>query len=109
MADLRAESLASRFAAAPFSLKRELVLLGGTLAFGLLLIPLLIWLAGHFALGPYTHGDSGPGFGPLSLYGDYFSGLRRGWVVCWAVAVGPAVLLLALQLWLALIRFMLRD
>lgn len=93
----------------PHRLRRELALLGGALAFGVFVIPLLIWLAGHATLGPYTHGDSGPGFGPATLYGDYFSGLGRGWIIYWAVAVGPVALLIALRLWLALIRRMGRD
>ncbi len=89
---------------APLRLRRELTLLGGALAFGVLVIPVLIWIAGHATLGPYTHGDSGPGFGPLTLYRDYFSGLGHGWLMYWLVAIGPAVLLVAFRLWLTLIR-----
>lgn len=109
MVDLQAESTAGRCATAPFRLKRELAFLGGALAFGLLLIPLLIWLAGHLTLGPYTHGDTGPGYGPLSLYGDFFSKLSRGQPVYWVVAIGPLALLLVSRLWLALIRRVFRD
>lgn len=89
--------------------RRELSLYGGALALGLLVIPLLIWLIGHRTLGAYTHGDSPQGRGPLTLYGDYFSGLAHGWVGYWAVALGPAVLLLAVRLWLALLRRLPRD
>jgi hypothetical protein len=89
--------------------RRELSLFGGALALGLLVIPLLIWIVGHRALGPYTHGEDPRGLGPLSLYGDYFSGLAHGWLGYWAVAVGPAVLLLAGKLWLALWRRLPRD
>ncbi len=108
MVDSRTESSAAR-SGGPLRLRRELALLGGALAFGVLVIPLLIWLAGHATLGPYTHGDTGPGFGPLTLYGDYLSGLGHGWLMYWAVAVGPVLLLIAVRLWLALIRHMPRD
>lgn len=89
--------------------RRELSLLGGALALGLLIIPLLIWLVGHRILGPYTHGDDRRSLGPLALYGDYLSGLGHGWLGYWAVALGPAVLLLAARLWLALLRRLPRE
>ncbi|HEX5460354.1 MAG TPA: hypothetical protein VFX20_10310 [Steroidobacteraceae bacterium] len=84
--------------------RREATLFGGALALGLLVIPLFIWIIGHRVLGPYTHGDDPRGQGPLALYGDYFSGLAHGWLGYWTVALGPAVLLLAARLWLALLR-----
>lgn len=93
----------------PLHLRRELALLGGALAFGVLVIPILIWLAGHATLGPYTHGDGGPGHGPLQLYGDYFSGLGHGWITYWIVAAGPLVLLIGVRLWLALLRRLRRN
>ena len=89
--------------------RRELSLYGGALALGLLVIPLLIWVVGHRTLGPYTHGDNPHGLGPLALYADYFSGLAHGWLGYWAVAVGPALLLLAGRLWLTLLRHLPRD
>jgi hypothetical protein len=89
--------------------RRELALIGGALALGLLVVPLLIWIAGHRTLGPYTHGDNPVGLGPLSLYADYFSGLAHGWLGYWAVALGPAVLLIAVRLWLTLLRRLPRD
>jgi len=81
-----------------------MALYGGALALGLLVIPLLIWLIGHRVLGPYTRGDDPRGMGPLALYGDYFSGLAHGWLGYWTVALGPAVLLLLVRLWLTLLR-----
>lgn len=90
-------------AAAP-RLRREVALLGGVLALGVLVMPLLIWLAGHATLGPYTQGDRGAGHGPFTLYGNYFSGLGHGWILYWAVAVEPLLLLITVRLWLALIR-----
>lgn len=89
--------------------RREVALFGGALALGLLVIPLLIWIIGHRTLGPYTRGDDPHGLGPLSLYGDYFSGLAHGWLGYWVVALGPVVLLLVARLWLALLRRLPRD
>jgi len=95
--------------AGPVRVRRELLLLGGALAFGLGMIPFLIWIAGHWTLGPYTHGDAGAGYGPLTLFGDYFAGLSRGSPGYWIVALGPLLLLCATRLWLALIRRFPRD
>ena len=89
--------------------RREAALFGGALALGLLVIPLLIWIVGHRTLGLYTHGEDPHGLGPLALYGDYFSGLAHGWPGYWAVALGPAILLLLARLWLALLRHIPRD
>ncbi len=89
--------------------RRELALFGAALALGLFIVPLLIWLAGHRTLGPYTHGDNPLGLGPLALYADYFSGLAHGWLGYWTVALGPAVLLLAVRLWLVLLRRLPKD
>ncbi len=84
--------------------RQELLLLGSALAFGLVAIPLLIWIVGHWTLGPYTHGDSGPGYGPMTLFADYFTGLSRGIPGYWIVALGPVALLSAVRLWLWLLR-----
>ena len=89
--------------------RREGLIFGGALAFGLLVLPLLIWLAGSRTLGPYTHGDDPRRLGPLALYSDYLSGLGHGWVGYWVVALGPALLLIAMRLWLALVRHHPRD
>ncbi|HJS90730.1 MAG TPA: hypothetical protein VJ738_12270 [Steroidobacteraceae bacterium] len=89
--------------------RRELSLYGGALVLGLVVMPLLIWLVGHRILGPYSHGEDPRGLGPLALYGDYFSGLAHGWLGYWAVALGPAVMLLAVRLWLGLLRRLPRE
>lgn len=89
--------------------RRELSLYGGALVLGLVVMPLLIWLVGHRILGPYSHGEDPRGLGPLALYGDYFSGLAHGWLGYWAVALGPAVVLLAVRLWLGLLRRLPRE
>lgn len=89
--------------------RRQVALFGGALALGLLVVPLLIWIIGDRTLGPYTRGDDPRGLGPLALYGDFFSGLAHGWLGYWAVALGPALLLLAFRLWRGLLRWIPRD
>ncbi|MGA9370054.1 MAG: hypothetical protein WBV35_21515 [Steroidobacteraceae bacterium] len=89
--------------------RREMALFGGALMLGLVVMPLLIWIVGHRTLGPYTRGDDPHGMGPLALYGDYFAGLAHGWLGYWAVALGPAALLLLGRLWLAMLRRLPRD
>jgi hypothetical protein len=83
--------------------RRELVIYGVALACGLVLMPFLIWFAGKAVLGPYGHGQN-PRAGPLALLGDYYVGLFHGSAVFWAVALGPAVLLLLGRLFVALVR-----
>jgi hypothetical protein len=82
---------------------RELVLLGAMLLVGLIVMPFLIWLAGNRMLGPYQHGQN-PHAGPFALFGDFLLGLLHGSSVFWAVALGPAALLLGVRLFVALVR-----
>lgn len=83
--------------------QRELILLGALLLFGLLLMPLLIWVAGNRVLGPYTHGQNLHA-GPAALLQDFFTGLVHGSAVFWGVALGPAVLILLLRLFVRGVR-----
>lgn len=83
--------------------RRELIIFAAALLFGLVPMPLLIWLAGNRVLGPYTHGQN-PHAGPLALVADFFIGLVHGSAVFWAVALGPAVLLLLLRLFVRAVR-----
>src|SRR3981081_3519337 len=83
--------------------RRELVIFGLALLCGLIVMPVLIWFAGSRVLGPYTHGQNSHA-GPFALVADFFSGLAHGSVVFWAVALGPAVLLLLIRLFVALVR-----
>jgi hypothetical protein len=83
--------------------RRELVIFGLALLCGLIPMPFLIWFAGSRVLGPYTHGQN-PHAGPFALVADFFSGLAHGSLVFWAVALGPAVLLLLIRLFVALVR-----
>ncbi|MBV8496712.1 MAG: hypothetical protein JO361_08020 [Gammaproteobacteria bacterium] len=83
--------------------RRELIASGTALLCGLVLMPLLIWVAGNRVLGPYTHGQN-PRAGPLALLADYFVGLAHGSAVFWVVALGPLLLLWVLRLFMALLR-----
>jgi len=78
--------------------RRELALLGLTLAFSLFVLPVLIWFAGKFSLGEYVRTPAGsPAGGPLALWLDYLGGLASGSLGYWTVFLGPYVLLLALR------------
>jgi hypothetical protein len=66
-------------------------------------MPFLIWFAGNRVLGPYIHGQS-PRAGPFALTADFLLGLLHGSAVFWIVALGPAVLLLLVRLFIALLR-----
>src|SRR5205814_718671 len=83
--------------------RRELVIFGLALLCGLIVMPFLIWFAGSRVLGPYTHGQNAHA-GPFALVADFFLGLLHGSAVFWAVALGPAVLLLLIRLFVALVR-----
>jgi hypothetical protein len=79
--------------------QRSLILYALALLFGVLIVPLLIWLVGNRVLGPYTQGPNLRA-GPLALLQDFFVGLAHGSAVFWAVALGPVAILLLLQLFL---------
>jgi Mn2+/Fe2+ NRAMP family transporter len=68
--------------------------------FGLIVMPFLIWIASSRVLGPYTHGQN-PHAGPLALVADYYTGLAHGSAVFWCVALGPAVLVLLIRVFMA--------
>jgi len=87
----------------PRWVRRELIIYGVALLVGLVLVPLLIWVGGNRVLGPYTHGASGHA-GPWALLEDFFVGLLHGSAVFWAVALGPALFLLLLRLFVRLLR-----
>jgi TctA family transporter len=75
------------------------------LLFGLIGVPLLIWVGGNRVLGPYTH-EQNLHAGPLALLQDFFLGLLHGSAVFWVVALGPAALVLLVRLFIALVRAM---
>ena len=72
-------------------LVREFVILGTALLLGFVIAPLLIWLVGHYILGPYNPG------GPARLLADYMTGLAHGSPIFWAVALGPYLLALVVR------------
>jgi hypothetical protein len=71
--------------------RRELMILVVLLAFGLFIVPLLIYVVGNGVLGPYANGS------PFALLVDFFAGLRSGSLVYWAVVVGPYVFVMLLR------------
>jgi hypothetical protein len=84
-------------------LQRELIIFAAELLCGLLLVPLLLWVAGNRVLGGYTHG-SNPHAGATELLGDFFAGLGRGSLVFWVVALGPAIILTLARAFVHLLR-----
>ena len=83
--------------------RREAIILGAALLFGLLLMPLLIWMVGNRVLGPYTHGQNTHA-GPFVLLADFFLGLAHGSAVFWSVALGPLVLVVLVRLFVRALR-----
>jgi hypothetical protein len=98
----RLTRLRERYSAVPRA-RRELVIFGAALLFGLVAMPFLIWFVGHRMLGPYLHGQN-PQAGPFALALDFLLGLVHGLPAFWIVALGPAVLLLLVRLFIALLR-----
>jgi hypothetical protein len=72
--------------------RRELLLFLILLACGLFVVPLLIWVVGQGMLGPYADG------GAFALLMDFFTGLKSGSLVYWAVVIGPYLFVLILRL-----------
>ena len=71
---------------------RELAIGVAALLAGALLMPLLIWVAGSVALGPYANG------GYFALLGDFLRGLVTGSLACWIVLAGPYAVISLLRL-----------
>src|SRR6516164_863658 len=87
----------------PRWVRRELIIYGVLLLFGLIGMPLLIWVAGNRWLGPYTH-EQNLHAGPLALLQDFGLSLLHGSAVFWVVALGPAALVVLVRLFIALVR-----
>jgi len=85
----------------PRWVRRELIIYGVLLLFGLIGMPLLIWVAGNRWLGPYTH-EQNLHAGPLALLQDFGLSLLHGSAVFWVVALGPAALVLLARLFVRL-------
>ena len=79
-------------------LQRELATLGLALAFALFVLPVFIWLAGHYFLGDYSRDPTGlQSGGPLALWIDFLGGLASGSLGYWLALLGPYVILVALR------------
>jgi hypothetical protein len=70
----------------------ELIVAGVALAFGLFVLPALIFLVGGALMGPY-----GENKGLGSFYGDFLRDLVEPAGRAWALALGPLVLLTAIR------------
>ena len=79
--------------------KFEALTLGLALLVGLLVMPVLIYIAGRYTLKAYANG------GLFALYFDYFKGLVQLRPSFWIVAVGPFVFLTLFRIF----RFVLRK
>lgn len=69
-------------------LRFELIFGSLWLAFGLFLLPALIYWVGTAALGPY-----GENTGLSTFYSDFFGDLAEGAGRAWVIALGPLVLI----------------
>jgi len=72
--------------------KFEAMTLGLAVLVGLLLMPALIYIAGHFTLKDYAHG------GVFALYVDFLKGLFEPRESCWIVLAGPFAFLTLFRL-----------
>jgi hypothetical protein len=88
--------------------QRALLLYALALLVGVLIVPLLVWVVGNRVLGPYTQGQNTHA-GALALLQDFFVGLAHGSAVFWAVALGPLLIVLLLQLFLRGLRALPRE
>jgi hypothetical protein len=71
--------------------RRELYFTIISLLGGLLLLPVLIWTAGHLVLGAYANGNL------LAMLSDFYRGLLEPSLPFWVVVLGPLVLLWVLR------------
>jgi hypothetical protein len=82
----------------PISIRRELIVLAAALGFGLVAAPLLVWLAGSHALGPYAGGGLG------SFLAAFYRSLASGTFGYWMIAVGPYLIALVVRAMLGIGR-----
>lgn len=74
-------------------LVNELLMAGGALAVGLLVTPMLFWVAASRVIGPYTRGSDGRSLSVFAFLQDYFGQLGHGSQMAWIVAAGPLLIL----------------
>jgi hypothetical protein len=91
-----------------FSLSRpkfEAMTLGLALLVGLLIMPALIYLAGKYTLGAYSHGTPMEGQSSVfTLFYDFYKGLIELRPSCWIVLLGPFVFLCFVRLCRVILR-----
>jgi hypothetical protein len=75
-------NLLDRYRSQP-PLIREAWLFLALLLVGLCMVPVAVYYTGHEMLGPYAEG------GLLQFWRDYFTGLARGGLPWWLLALGP--------------------
>lgn len=71
--------------------RRELYFTIISLLCGLVLLPVLIWSAGHLVLGAYANGNLGV------MFADFYRGLLEPSLPFWVVVLGPLALLWVLR------------
>ena len=80
-------------------LARELLVLAAALAFGLLILPPVIWIGGRLVLGEYIRDPlTGQTGGPFALWLDYLQGLAQGSPGYWLAFAGLYVIYLVVRL-----------
>jgi hypothetical protein len=73
------------------TLNREARLLLGSLIFGAVGLPLIVWVTGRALLGPYANG------GMFAFLGDFFTMLFSGSLAAWILLFAPWLMLSALR------------
>jgi len=84
--------------------RRELLLLLVMLLVAVLVLPTLVWLAGHIFLGDYLRSPAGGTGGPLALTIDFLTGLFSGSLAYWLMLLGPYLLVAAWRLGARLVK-----
>lgn len=78
-------------------LRFELIFASLWLAFGLFLLPALIFWVGGALMGPYGATPEGQGAGLSTFYVDFFGDLADGSGRAWGIALGPVLLIYVLR------------
>jgi hypothetical protein len=63
----------------------------------------LTWFVGSRVLGPYSRGTEVHD-NAFALLKDFYTGLTHGYLVFWVVALGPAVFLFLIRVFIAIVR-----
>lgn len=78
---------------------REIANLLLALAFGLVLLPPLIWIGGRIVLGEYVRDPLNPeAGGPFALWADYLMALAHGNLGYWLAFLGAYLVYLSIRL-----------